>query len=59
VAVEDGTTGDVFSLDVREDDRALDVLRFPFAYAALRSVDTSGVATGPVVGALAAPHRAA
>ena len=59
VAVDDATTGDLFSLDVGQHDRALDVFRFPFAYAALRGIDTSGVATAPVLGALFATHRAA
>jgi hypothetical protein len=52
VAVDDATTGDVFSLDVHDGDRALDVFHFPFAYAAMRGIDTSGVATAPVVSAL-------
>jgi hypothetical protein len=59
VEVDDAPTGDLFRLDVLEGDRALDVFRFPFAYAALRGVDTSGVATGPVLSALVATPRSA
>jgi|tagenome__1003787_1003787.scaffolds.fasta_scaffold20742902_1 hypothetical protein len=58
VAVDDATTGDVFSLDIREGERALDVFRFPFAYATLRGVDTSGVAAAPVLSALCARRPA-
>jgi hypothetical protein len=36
VAVTDGRTGDAFSVDVRDDDRALDVFHHPYAYAATR-----------------------
>ena len=34
VAVTDGKTGDEFTVEVREGDRALDVFQHPFAYAA-------------------------
>ena len=33
VAVADGQTGEEFAVEVREDDRALDVFHHPFAYA--------------------------
>jgi hypothetical protein len=34
VAVNDTKTGDAFELPVRDGDRALDVFRHPYAYAA-------------------------
>ncbi len=34
VAVSDTKTGDAFELPVRDGDRALDVFRHPYAYAA-------------------------
>jgi hypothetical protein len=34
VAVNDTRTGDAFELPVRDGDRALDVFRHPYAYAA-------------------------
>jgi hypothetical protein len=60
VAVFDSTTGDAFTVDVRDGDRALDVFAHPFAYAAWRGIDTSGVDTAPVLRALRAsfPGRA-
>jgi hypothetical protein len=54
VTVDDAVTGDSFRVDVRASDRARDVFDHPFAYAALRGVDTSGVDTGPVLAALLA-----
>jgi hypothetical protein len=36
VAVSDGRTGDAFSVEVREGERALDVFHHPYAYAATR-----------------------
>jgi len=54
VAVLDTVTGDAFTVEVRAGDRALDVLRHPFAYAAWRGIDTSGVDTAPVLAALRA-----
>jgi hypothetical protein len=36
VAVADGKTGDAFSIEVREDERAMDVFHHPYAYAASR-----------------------
>jgi hypothetical protein len=35
VAVADGKTGERFTVDVREDENALDVFHHPFAYAAV------------------------
>jgi len=49
VAVLDATTGDHFAVQVLACDRALDVLDHPFAYAAWRGVDTSGVDVAPVL----------
>jgi hypothetical protein len=40
VAVSDGKTGERFSIDVRDDERALDVFRHPFAYAAWHRAET-------------------
>ena len=54
VAVHDATTGDAFTLDVLDGDRALALFAHPFAYAAWRGVDTSGVDTRPVLQALRA-----
>lgn len=34
VAVRDGRTGDAFSVEVADDQRALDVFHHPYAYAA-------------------------
>jgi hypothetical protein len=39
VAVADEKTGERFSVDVRDDERALDVFRHPFAYAAWHRVE--------------------
>ena len=36
VAVSDGRTGDAFSVEVRDSERALDVFHHPYAYAATR-----------------------
>jgi hypothetical protein len=49
VAVLDATTGDHFTVHVLACDRALDVFHHPFAYAAWRGVDTSGVDVAPVL----------
>lgn len=35
VAVRDGRTGEAFSLEVADDQRALDVFHHPYAYAAV------------------------
>jgi len=40
VAVDDAKTGDAFTIDVREDERALEVFHHPYAYAAFRSIPT-------------------
>jgi hypothetical protein len=37
VAVNDSKTGDSFSLEVHEDERAMDVFQHPYAYAASRT----------------------
>ena len=49
VTVYDATTGDHFTVPVLACDRALDVFRHPFAYAAWRGVDTSGVDVAPTL----------
>jgi uncharacterized protein (DUF952 family) len=40
VAVDDAKTGDAFTVEVRNGERALDVFHHPYAYAALRGIDT-------------------
>jgi len=40
VAVADHKTGARFEIEVRDGDRALDVFHHPYAYAALRGIDT-------------------
>jgi hypothetical protein len=40
VSVRDSKTGDAFTLDVRPDQRALDVFHHPYAYAGERGVTT-------------------
>jgi hypothetical protein len=40
VVVADHKTGACFEIDVRDGERALDVFHHPFAYAALRGIDT-------------------
>jgi hypothetical protein len=40
VVVDDAKTGDVFAIEVREDERALDVFHHPYAYAAFRDIET-------------------
>jgi hypothetical protein len=40
VAVDDAKTGDVFTVEVRQGERALDVFHHPHAYAALRGIET-------------------
>lgn len=37
VAVSDSKTGDAFSIEVREGERAMDVFHHPYAYAASRT----------------------
>jgi hypothetical protein len=54
VTVDDAITGDSFHVDVLPADRARSVFDHPFAYAALRGIDTSGVDTAPVLAALLA-----
>ena len=44
VAVEDQKTGTSFKLEVREDERPLDVFHHPYAYAAHRGLPTHRVA---------------
>jgi hypothetical protein len=39
VAVSDARTGESFSVEVREGERALDVFQHPFAYAGSRRAD--------------------
>ena len=40
VAVDDAKTGDAFTIEVREDERALEVFHHPYAYAAFRGIET-------------------
>ena len=40
VAVADEKTGDRFTIEVRDGERALDVFHHPYAYAAWRGIDT-------------------
>ena len=47
VAVADEKTGERFSVDVRDDERALDVFRHPFAYAAWHRVEIRGACLEP------------
>ena len=44
VAVADGKTGERFEIAVQAGERALDVFHHPYAYAALRRIDTGAVA---------------
>jgi hypothetical protein len=41
VAVADAKTGDAFTVEVRDGERALDVFHHPYAYAAWRGVETA------------------
>lgn len=43
VAVEDAKTGVAFTIDVREDERPLDVFHHPYAYAAVHGIETHAV----------------
>jgi hypothetical protein len=40
VAVANETTGERFRIEVRDDERVLDVFHHPYVYAALRGIDT-------------------
>lgn len=44
VAVSDGRTGDAFSFEVRDGERALDVFHHPYAYAATRRAQAVALA---------------
>ena len=44
VAVSDARTGDAFSVEVRDTERALDVFHHPYAYAATRRAPVLAVA---------------
>jgi hypothetical protein len=44
VVVEDEKTGASFKLEVRDDERVLDVFHHPYAYAAHRGLDTDPIA---------------
>jgi hypothetical protein len=44
VAVSDARTGDAFSVEVRDGERALDVFHHPYAYAATRRAPVVAVA---------------
>jgi len=41
VSVADEKTGDMFTIEVREDERPLDVFQHPYAYAAFHGIDVS------------------
>lgn len=47
VVVEDGRTGSSFKLEVRDDERVLDVFHHPYAYAAHRGLDVAPIAIAP------------
>ncbi len=53
VAVHDSKTGEAFELSVGQGDRALDVYRHPYAYAARRRPAAVEPVPGPARGALA------
>jgi hypothetical protein len=44
VSVADGKTGDRFTIEVRDDDKPLDVFHHPYAYAAWYGIDVQGEA---------------
>jgi hypothetical protein len=48
VEVRDSKTGGHFTIEVRDDERALDVFRHPYAYAAWRRIDTRPVTAAPI-----------
>jgi hypothetical protein len=47
VAVADGKTGEQFSIEVPDGERALDVFHHPYAYAARHRIDTRAVTPDP------------
>jgi hypothetical protein len=51
VAVSDERTGDRFTIDVRDGERAFDVFQHPFAYAAWRGIDTRSGTAGVIASA--------
>jgi hypothetical protein len=44
VSVADEKTGDRFTIELREGEKALDVFHHPYAYAAYHGIDTRGEA---------------
>ena len=48
VEVRDSKTGGHFTIEVRDDERALDVFRHPYAYAAWRRIDTRPVTAAAI-----------
>jgi hypothetical protein len=54
VAVRDSKTGDAFSIEVQEGERALEVFRHPYAYAAFHRIDTAAAVAAPVLDEAAA-----
>lgn len=52
VAVNDTRNGEAFCVEVREGERALEVFRHPYAYAAHHGVDTSAHLRGGALDAL-------
>jgi hypothetical protein len=44
VTVDDAKTGDAFTVEVHEHEKAAEVFRHPYAYAAWQNVDTLGAA---------------
>ncbi len=51
VEVADQKTGDRFTIDVRDGERAFDVFHHPFAYAAWRGIETSSGPAGVIASA--------
>jgi hypothetical protein len=51
VAVVDMTTGDAFHVDVRDDERAMDVFHHPYAHAGWRGIRTRSERAAVAAGA--------
>jgi hypothetical protein len=49
VAVADERTGDRFTIDVREGDRALEIFHHPYAFAAWRGIDTRSLSPNEIL----------
>jgi hypothetical protein len=48
VMVADEKTGEHFTIEVREDERALDVFHHPYAHAAWRGIEPAPTAARPI-----------